>query len=313
MGKYDESWKEAIETFFPQFLEFFFPQITAGIDLSKEIIFLDKELAQITKDGLGGRRVDKLAKVYRKDGEEQWLLAHVEVQGYAQKPLEFEERMYVYNYRIFDQYDRNVISLAVLTDDIRNFRPEAYRFEFGDFRLEMSFPVVKLLDYLDRWEKLERSKNPFSVVVMAHLQSQQTRGKTQERFRWKLRLTRMLYERGYSRAEVLGLYRFIDWVLTLPEELEERVHEEIIKQEEEKTMPYITSAERIGMKKGLEQGMLEAAREMVLEVLEERFGLVSPNLEKRIRGMEDRGTLRNLVRFAARVGSLEEFEPHAGL
>ena len=313
MGKYDESWKEVIEIFFPQFLGFFFPQIAEEIDFTKEITFLDKELAKISKKGLGGRRVDTLVRVYRKDGEEQWLLIHIEVQGYVQKPLEFECRMYVYNYRIFDRYDRNVIGLAVLTDEIRSFRPGAYRFEFGDFRLEMVFPVVKLLDYLERWEELKRSANPFSVVVMAHLQSQKTRGKVRERFEWKLRLTRMLYERGYDKDTVLGLYRFIDWVLALPEGLEALVHEEIVKEEEAMAMAYITTAERIGMKKGLQQGLLEEAREMVLEALEERFGGVSPDLSERIREMGDRKVLRKLHRLAVRAGSLEEFETHAKL
>jgi len=82
MNTYDESWKEVVEKFFSQFLEFFFPQIAEGIDFGKEVVFLDKELAKINKKGFGGKRVDKLARVYRKDGEEQWLLAHVEVQGY---------------------------------------------------------------------------------------------------------------------------------------------------------------------------------------------------------------------------------------
>ena len=95
---------------------------------------------------MGGRHVDQLVRVYRKDGEEQWLLVHVEVQGYAQKPLAFERRMYVYNYRIFDRYDRHVIGLAVLTDEREGFRPGAYRLAFGDFRLEMTFPVRAISD-----------------------------------------------------------------------------------------------------------------------------------------------------------------------
>jgi hypothetical protein len=31
----------------------------------------------------------------------------------------------------------------------------------------------------------------------------------------------MLYEQRYSRQEIIDLFRFIDWVLTLPAELEE--------------------------------------------------------------------------------------------
>ena len=109
-GRYDEGWKEVIETFFPQFLSFFFPQIDRGIDFGKGYTFLDKELNSIDKKGLTGRKVvDKLVRVRRKDGAEQWLLIHIEVQGYPQK--RFEQRMYVYNYRAFDQYSQDVVSL----------------------------------------------------------------------------------------------------------------------------------------------------------------------------------------------------------
>ncbi len=35
----------------------------------------------------------------------------------------------------------------------------------------LSFPVVKLRDYNERWAELEVSTNPFAIVVMSHLKS----------------------------------------------------------------------------------------------------------------------------------------------
>ena len=35
--------------------------------------------------------------------------------------------------------------------------------------------MVKLLDYAERWDTLEESRNPFAVVVLAHLITRQTR------------------------------------------------------------------------------------------------------------------------------------------
>ena len=52
----------------------------------------------------------KLAKL----SNERWIYIHVEVQGTMQ--TEFAKRMFVYNNRIFDRYDRPVASLAVLAD-----------------------------------------------------------------------------------------------------------------------------------------------------------------------------------------------------
>jgi len=63
---------------------------------------------------LGRRLVDKLVKVWRKDGGEVWVLSHIEVQG--EEETDFAERMYVYNYRIFDRYRHQVASLTVLAD-----------------------------------------------------------------------------------------------------------------------------------------------------------------------------------------------------
>ena len=68
-------------------------------------------------------------------------------------------------------------------------------------------------------------------------------------------MTRCLYDRGLKREAILNLYKFIDWVLTLPEDLEIRYNNCIHQLEEERSVSYITTAERIGIKKGYEQGM----------------------------------------------------------
>src|SRR5438105_190014 len=122
---YDSPWKEALDRFFEGCLAFFFPQAHADIDWSRRYEMLDKELQQIVRKAKQGRRyVDKLVKVWLKSGEERWLLIHVEVQTW--KEGDFPKRMHVYNHRIFDRYDREVISLAILADDDPDWRPSQY-------------------------------------------------------------------------------------------------------------------------------------------------------------------------------------------
>ena len=108
---YDSPWKEIIEDFFPDFMAFFFPEAHTAIDWSQPPEFLDKDLQKITADAAIGRRtVDKLAKVWLKDGGEVWVLVHIEVQsGYE---AEFAERIYTYNYRSYDRYQRRVDDLV---------------------------------------------------------------------------------------------------------------------------------------------------------------------------------------------------------
>ena len=79
---YDSPWKEVIEVYFTQFIEFFFPQAYTEIDWQQLYEFLDTELQQLEPEAEIGRRlVDKVAKVWLLDGEEAWVLVHVEVQG----------------------------------------------------------------------------------------------------------------------------------------------------------------------------------------------------------------------------------------
>ena len=71
---------EAIERYFEAFMAFFFPGAHAGIDWSRGYEFLDTQLQQVVRDGQLGRRLaDKLVRVWRKDGEEAWVLVHIEV------------------------------------------------------------------------------------------------------------------------------------------------------------------------------------------------------------------------------------------
>jgi len=99
------------------------------------------------------------------------------------------------------------------------------------------------------------------VVVMAHLRTMETRKDDRERLRFKLNLSKSLYRRGWKRQEIIDLYRFIDWIMALPDDLEKAYHRELTKYEEETKMPYITTAERIGMEKGMEKGREEGREE----------------------------------------------------
>ena len=119
---YDSPWKEAIEHYFPEFMTFYFPDANAEIDWTKEHVFLDQELRALVQDAeLGTRFVDKLVRVTELSGEQSWIYIHVEVQGTRQ--AEFAKRMFVYNYRIFDRYEKPVASLAVLADEHKKWKP----------------------------------------------------------------------------------------------------------------------------------------------------------------------------------------------
>ena len=265
---YDSPWKEALDRFFPEFLALLFPAIHAEIDWRAPYRSLDSELQQITGDADSGRRyADKLLDVRTRDGHETWVLVHVEVQGDAQAV--FPQRMFQYNDRIRDRYDRSVVSLAVLSDGNRPFRPVSYADGRWGCQILFEFPMVKLLDFVEpeRWAALEASDNVFALVVMAQIRAKVTPdGETLQG--WKFRLIRLMYERGYERALILELFRLIDWMIRLPAGLEADFRQQLYAYEEQHRMPYVTTVEQAGIEKGVKQG--EAI--ILLALLQEKFG-----------------------------------------
>lgn len=69
---------------------------------------------------------------------------------------------------------------------------------------------------------------------------------------WKVALHK--YERNLGKDDVRELFRLLDWMLVLPDDLEERFREEIYQYEKEKSMPYLSSIERKGLEEGLKRG-----------------------------------------------------------
>jgi hypothetical protein len=251
---YDSPWKEILELYFPDFMQFFFPQIHRDIDWRRGYDFLDQELQQVVRDAeLGKRLADKLVKVWKRSGEETWVLVHIEIQ--SQEEPQFSQRMFVYYYRLRDKYNQKIVSLAILGDERETWRPQPLHEELWGCEVMFRFPIVKLLDYAPRWAELEASRNPFAVAVMTHLKTKETRQDAESRREWKFRLTRRLYEQGYERQDILNLFRFIDWMMELPEGIKQAFRLELEQYEQENQMPYVTSIEQMGIERGIEQGI----------------------------------------------------------
>ncbi|GAB4218407.1 MAG: hypothetical protein OHK0012_27310 [Synechococcales cyanobacterium] len=157
--------------------------------------------------------------------------------------------------------------------------------------------MAKLLDYDP--SQLESDPNLFATVVLAHLKTQETDDNPPERQRWKLRLTRRLYEQGYDRGGILAVFGFIDWLMALPPELESEYWQQIQTLEQERRMPYVTTVER----RGIEQGIHAS----IVEVLQARFGTLPKSLQNRLYQISDPAVLKQLVRQAATISVVDEF------
>ena len=122
--------------------------------------------------------------------------------------------------------------------------------------MTLKFGMVKLLDYRPKIAELEKSKNPFAVITLTYLRLMEAKNDNAKKYFWKFTLIRSLYKKGYSQENVRQLYKFIDWIVTLPMDLEEKLVCEIKETEEEKNMPIVTNAEKF-VKLEMAKKMLE--------------------------------------------------------
>jgi len=244
-------------------MAFFMPRAHTEVDWSRGWESLDTELSQIVRDAdLGKRLADKLMKVWRLDGAEQYMLIHIEVQG--ERDSELPWRMFVYHYRLFDAHQVPLASIAILGDEQPNWRPDRYRHGLWGCDLEFRYPVVKLLDYQNRRTELEAGTNPFAVMVMAHLATKATRHDPEARRDMKFQMIKALYARGFPRQDIMQLFNFIDWLLTLPPALRASFQQDLRQLEATMGKPYVNTFERQGYQRG------EAA--MLQRILLRRFG-----------------------------------------
>jgi hypothetical protein len=250
----DSPWKEALDEYLEPCFDLLFPFAHAEIDWSKKAISLDKELQKVAHDAEVGRRyVDKLYQVHLKNGDKREILLHVELQ--AQRDRGFEERMFVYNYRAYDQKHQPVASFAILADDEPNWRPIQFGWTILGCTHTMKFVPAKLLDWAPRWQELETHPNLFAKVVLAHLKMMETRNDSAARFQWKIRFVQALYDQGLSEPVVLKLFRFIDWLMYLPPALEGLFWRQVHEIQEARHMPFMTTPERVGRREGLWKGI----------------------------------------------------------
>ena len=295
---FDGAWKEALEALLHDFLALLFPRMHAAIDWAYAPEFLDKELDQLAAWlGAAGMVVDKLVRARMLGGGELRLLVHVEVQ--SQRDASFAERMFAYYAGLYLQHRLPTVSLAVLGDEQGGWRPERFDREQLGCDNHFRFPMVKLLDYRARRPELEASANPFALVVLAHLAAQDTRHDPEGRRGLKWALTRRLYERGYTREEMLRLYRFIDLLLELPSDLATEFWRDMRAYERGRTVVFVSYAERIGQESGLRQAVLQA--------LKVRFGAVPPEVAARIATMDGADRLTALLTAALTSADLSAF------
>ncbi|MEK3934402.1 Rpn family recombination-promoting nuclease/putative transposase [Sporosarcina sp. FSL W7-1349] len=280
----DGLWKKVIGDLFEDFLLFFVPDLYERVDFTKKPDFLQQELFQQVVDKKKGRRIaDQVVKVHLKDGQEQWILVHVEVQSSNEE--DFSKRMFQYFYRIYDRHEKKIVAVAIMTSPEHNIYPNEFSYSYFGTTLHYAYTTHKIVDY--DFEPLRRSENLFSKIVLAAKYMHATKERDWHRYVFKRKLMReVVRNRAYSRTAVQAILHFVDYLLRLPKEYEQKLAETmypVLGKEKElmelynkdNASPTISNAfemERMeGIKEGELKGKMEERRNIARKLLEQQL------------------------------------------
>ena len=111
-----------------------------------------------------------------------------------------------------------------------------------------------------------------------------------------------MLRKGFSVETIRGVFDFVDWVMSLPQNEEALFLEEVRQIEEENKMPFMNCIEKVGYDKGIKK-----MRESVLEILKKRFGEIPNNVTDKVNSTFDETVIQSLLIGAATAKSISAF------
>ena len=232
---FDTRWKELIYAFVEEFIQYFLPNLYENVDFSVAPEFLEQELHKLFADEerKGKKISDKLIKVRLKNGDDSFILVHVEIEGDA--PSYYPREVFKYYYRIYDRYESDITTLVIYVGDQVPLRHNVYERDMYGTKLSFEFNsyIVKNQNEAD----LLASPNICALAILANLYVLQSKNDYTKRFGFKRQLLNLLVERKHSRKSIADIFEFIRLLMLLPEELEQKLITEI-----SPTMKFVSQA-----------------------------------------------------------------------
>ena len=274
MKRDDILWKAALEDLFDDFLYFFYPNADELFDMARGFEYLDKELEQLFPPEAAHyatRYVDKLVKVFTHDSNEEWILVHIEVQGYTDQ--DFARRMFQYYYRILDKYSKPITAFAIFADAHKHYEPDRYERQFLGTSVIYRYNTFKIIAQNDA--ELEASNNPFALAVLtAKLAIEGKVTNDVQLFDSAYNLAKRLLTKQIPKSKIRNLMNFLRFYIRFENpEIFAKFEQEISNLTNRSRNMGIEEflldrAEKQGIEKGLEKGLeqgLEKGLEQGLE------------------------------------------------
>jgi len=143
------------------------------------------------------------------------------------------------------------------------------------------FPEFLTFFFSDIYDLIDWTKKPISLEKELQIKTKATISNLTEREQWKWFFIRSLYEKGYSKKQIVKLFKFIDLMMTLPKQLQQSLVQKINDYEEEKTMPLLSTMEQMAM----ERGELKGELKLITRQLNRKFGQLNSDLESQIQAL----------------------------
>ena len=275
MIDHDRLFKELLTTFFLEFIDLFFPDLTAYLK-PDSLTFLDKELFTDVTSG-EQYEADLVAKVQFRT-QESFFLIHVENQANYQS--DFSQRMFRYFARLYEKFALSVYPIAIFSYNApQRHEPNFHQVSFPDFDvLKFNYKVIQLNRL--NWRDFLHQPNPVASALMAKMKMTQ-----QERVQVKVECLRLMTTLRLDAARMQLISGFIDTYLRLSAKEEQQFQAQIRtiepNNQREEVMKIVTS----WMEQGLQQGLQQGEVVLILRQLNRRFGSIAPELEAQIRSL----------------------------
>jgi predicted transposase/invertase (TIGR01784 family) len=282
MIDHDRLFKELLSNFFPEFIELFFPNVSAHWDRDS-IEFLPQEIFTDVTEG-EKKILDIVVKASFR-GQDTVFIIHVEHQSYSQAG--FERRMFTYFARLHEKYALPIYPIVIYSHDSPlTPEPNCYRLDFANKKiLEFNYEVIQLNQL--QWQAFVNQRNPLASALMTKMQMD-----TQERPKVKLVSLQLLASLGLNPAQMQLISGFIDTYIKLDPEEKIRFEAELATiepRQQEDVMQIVTSWMEEGIEQGIERGIEQGRKQGELSLLNRqlnrRFGSLSPQLQERVENL----------------------------
>lgn len=274
--KEDNLWKGILEDTFKDFIEFMHPGIAEILDMHKEFQFLDKELKQIfpiEKEDILPEVINKLVKVFKRSGHEEWILLHVDAQKKYQKGL--GKRMFTHFHKIIDKFDKRVSAYILFTEMTGREIPDYYITGFMGTKLTYHFNCYKIADATD--QELLDNNNPFVIIILAariflkikHIKDSRERDELLQELKYSL--ARELHFRNIGSVKTNAMMNFLRYYIRFDNKDISNVFEKRIRILTNNNMgieeQLLDIAEKKGFEKGEQSGREAVNKELIFNMI----------------------------------------------